>query len=228
MSGTFETLPSLPRPRGAKPRSVGTLVVPDFDAPPPPPEPDAASLAAATAAAAARAGELEAARQAGHAAGYAEGAAATAAAREAAEAVALQAIAAALGDARGAALAATEEAASALARLLLAALDAALPAAAARLAPETAADLVAALAPLLEANHGVVVRVGPGCAEAAAARIADPRVDLVEDPALTPGDATATWRGGGAVAALAHRRGAVAATLAAFGLHTEGTQHGGE
>jgi len=228
MSGAFEALPTLPRQRGAKPRNVGTLVVPDFDAPPPPPEPDAAALAADAAAAATRVAELEAARQAGHAAGYAAATAAATATRETAEAAALQAIAAALADAHRAALAATEEAASALARLLLAALDAGLPAAAARLAPETTADLVAALAPLLEANHGVVVRVAPGCAAAAIARIGDPRVDIVEDPTLTTGDATATWRGGAAVAALADRRGAVAATLAAFGLHTEGTEHGGE
>jgi len=228
MSGTFEALPTLARTRVVKPRSVGTLMVPDFDAPPPPTEPDAAALAAAAAAAAARVAELEAARAAGHAAGYAEAAAAAAQSREAADAAALQAIAAALQDARQAALAATEAAATAVARLLLAALDAALPAASAHLAPETTAQLVAVLAPLLEANHGVVVRVAPGCGDAAIARIGDPRVDILEDPALAPGDATASWRGGGAVTALADRRGAVAAILATFGLHTEGTEHGGE
>jgi len=228
MSGTFEALPMIARSRLVKPRCVGTLSVPDFDAPPPPPAPDTAELAATAAADAARVAELEAARATGHAAGHAAAAAEAARSREAAEVATLQAIAAALLDARQAALAAAEAAASAVARLLLAALDAALPAAAAQLAPETTAQLVTVLAPLLESNHGVVVRVAPGCGEAAIARIGDPRVDVLEDPALMPGDATATWRGGGAVTSLAHRRGAVAAILATFGLHTEGTQHGGE
>ena len=41
---------------------------------------------------------------------------------------------------------------------------------------------------------------------------------IVEDAALAPGDARASWGGGGAVLSLAERRGAVAEVLAALGL----------
>jgi hypothetical protein len=102
--------------------------------------------------------------------------------------------------------------------MLAAALDAALPEAAARLAPEAAARLADALRPLLESGVAVTLRVAPGCAAAAAARIGDPALAIEEDQALPPGDASAAWRGGGAAVSLAARRQAVAALLQAFDL----------
>ena len=65
----------------------------------------------------------------------------------------------------------------------------------------------------------VTIAVAPGEAEAAAARIGQrPGLAVEEDAALAPGDARASWRGGGAVASLAARRAAVAEVLGALGL----------
>ena len=187
--------------------------VPDFDAPPPPAGPDPAATAAAETQA-----RHAAAREAGFAEGEATAREAAAASLAAREAQALERIAAALADAAPRAGEAAGEAAEALAGLLLAALDAALPEAAARLAPEAAARLAAELRPLLEEGVAVTLRVAPGCAAAATARIAEPALTITEDPSLPPGDAAAAWRGGSATLSLAARRQAVAALLHAFDL----------
>ena len=134
------------------------------------------------------------------------------------EMAALAAILATLEAGRADLALAAEAAATALARILLAALDAALPEAAARLMPDTVARLAEALRPLIEDGVPVTLRVAPGTAAAAAARITDPGFGIEEDAGLTPGDAAAAWRGGGANVSLAARRAAIAALLATFDL----------
>jgi flagellar biosynthesis/type III secretory pathway protein FliH len=208
-----------PRPAG---RVTGGLLVPDFNASPAPTLPTPDPLAAAEAAEAAQA-ELW---RSAHAAGLAEGMAL--ARQEAAEAHATEkaaslariaeALPPLLASAGEASQAAAMAAAEALAGCLLAALDAALPAAAARLAPETAAALARAVLPILDYAPRVVLAVAPGHAAASAALIGDARIEVVEDPALPPGDARANWRNGRAEASLAQRRQAVAALLTNFGL----------
>ncbi|WP_456305205.1 hypothetical protein, partial [Dankookia rubra] len=64
----------------------------------------------------------------------------------------------------------------------------------------------------------VTLRVAPGQAAAAAARIGAAALTIAEDPDLPPGDAAAAWRGGGAALSLAARRQAIAALLQAFDL----------
>ncbi|WP_431268149.1 hypothetical protein [Dankookia sp. P2] len=209
----FEPVLPAPRRPGQAPLRVMAFDVPDFDAPPPAPGPAPEELAAAALEA-----RLAAAREAGFAAGEATAREAEAAGLAAREAAALERIAAALAEAATRAGDAAAEAAEALAGLLLATLDAALPEAAARLAPEAAARLAAELRPLLEAGVAVTLRVAPGCAAAAAARIGETALTITEDPGLPPGDATAAWRGGGAALLLASRRQAIAALLQAFDL----------
>lgn len=217
MSGAFAPLTVRPRRLDVVSAPRSALAVPDLDRPPPPPPPDAAEIAVT----AARLAVLDAARAEGFAAGHDAATAAARTARATAETMALGAIATALADAAGASRQAIDAAALVLARLLLAALDAALPAAAARLAADTSLSLAAELAPLLDANHRVTLRVGTGLAETVLARLGDPRIDVVEDAALPRGDAQAHWNGGGAISALADRRAAVAATLTALGLNAE-------
>jgi hypothetical protein len=78
--------------------------------------------------------------------------------------------------------------------------------------------LASELRPLLEEGVAVRLRVAPGVAAVAAARINDASLAVEEDPSLPPGDAVAAWRGGGAALSLAARRKAIAAVLAAFEL----------
>ncbi len=206
-----------PPVRGAARAAHGGLVVPDFDAPLPLAEDPAAELLAA----AAEAARLETVRAADFAAGEAAGAAREAQSRMARDAAVLAAMALALEQAEAAARSAAIDGSQAVATLLLAALDAALPEAAARLAPEAAARLAAVLLPLLAEGLAVTLHVAAGCGEAAAGRLADPRVKVAEDAALPPGDARATWRGGGACLSLAARRQAVADMLACFQLRKD-------
>ncbi len=223
MTGGFEPVLVLARPRAGA-RFEMRFDVPDLDAPPPPPPeaepaPDLAAIAAAEAAAeAAREAMLEAARQAGFADGEAAGREAEAASRAAREAAALEAIALRLAEARADATDAVGEAAAALAGVLLAALGAALPAAAERLAPESAAWLAGRLTPLLEEGAAVVLHVAPGMGEAVAARLADLRLRIAEDAALAPGAVRASWRGGGAAYSPEAQRAAIADLLRGFGL----------
>lgn len=200
------------------------LEIPDFGLPPGMVRSRRAEAAAEAAAQAeaARLAALEAARREGLAEGEAAGRAAAsaehAAARATAEAAALAAAAAALARIEAAAGEVVAEAATDLARLLLAALDAALPAAALRLAPESALHLASLVRPILAHAAEVTLTVGPGLGAAVTARLADHRIVVLEDHALPPGDARAAWPGGGAVAALAERRGAVAEVLDGLGL----------
>lgn len=212
----FEPVLPLARPAGHALMRVIAFDVPDFDAPPPPPEPDAAACAAAELQA-----RLAAAREAGFAEGEATAREVAAAGLAAREAEALERIAAAMTAAATRAGDAAAEAAEALARLLLASLDAALPDVAARLAPDAAARLAVELRPLLEDGVAVTLRVAPGAAAAAAARIGATALTIAEDPALPPGDAAAQWRGGGATLSLAARRQAIAAVLRAFDLQEQ-------
>ncbi|MBL6081060.1 hypothetical protein JMJ56_23895 [Belnapia sp. T18] len=224
MTDGFEPVLVLVRPR-ASARVEMPFDVPDLDAPPPPlsdPEPasDLAAIAAAEAAAeaAAREAMLEAAREAGFADGEAAGRAAEAASRAAREAAALEAVALRLAEAGAGVAEAVGEAAEALAAVLLAALGAALPAAAERLAPETAAWLAGQLAPLLEEGVAVALHVAPGCAEAVAAHLGDPRLRIAEDAALAPGAVRAAWRGGGAAYSPETQQAVIADLLRGFGL----------
>lgn len=194
-------------------RAVRGLRVPDFNA-----RPEAEDEAAAEAERAERAMLVAAARAEGHALGVAEGRRQQAETESAQVAAALAAVAAAMQGAVAAASAAVDEASGALARLLMAALDAALPAASARLATETATLLAAALKPALDEIEGLRLRVAPGLGEACAAAIGDPRIEVVEDAALAPGDARATWRGGAATMELARQREKVAEVLRTLGL----------
>lgn len=206
---------ALPAPPGARAVRVG-LVVRDFNAPIPPVQ-DAAAATAATDAEALRS-RLEAARTAGFAAGEAAATAHQAQSRETLEATTLAAMATALNQSTAAARSAAMEAAQGLATLLLAALASALPDASARLAADQAARLAATLGPLLTEGLAVKLNVAAGYGDAAAARIADPRVTVAEDPTLPPGDASAVWRGGGASLSLAARQAAVTDMLACFQL----------
>lgn len=209
----FEPTP-MPARTMARPSSAAlAFTVPDFDAPPPGPAADPAEAEAAALQA-----RLAAAREAGFAEGEATAREAAAGGLAAREAAALERIAAALAEAGRQLQAASAQAAEALAGLLLAALDAALPEAAARLAPEAAARLAAALHPLVAAGVVPTLRVAPGCAAAAAARIGPGAPDITEDPSLPPGDAAAEWRGGGARLSLAARRAAVTAMIETFAL----------
>jgi flagellar biosynthesis/type III secretory pathway protein FliH len=224
VTGGFEPALVLERPR-ASARFEMRFEVPDLDAPPPSlpeaePAPDLAAIAAEAAAAEAaeREAMLEAARQAGFADGEAAGRAAEAASRAAREAAALEAIALRLAETGAGVAEAVGEAAAELAGVLLAALGAALPAAVERLAPESAAWVAARLAPLLEEGVAVTLHVAPGCGEAAAARIDDPRLRIAEDAGLAPGAVRASWRGGGAEFSLGAQQAAIADLLRSFGL----------
>ena len=87
------------------------------------------------------------------------------------------------------------------------------------MASGSAAALAATLEPLLRDGVAVTLSVATGEAEAAPARIGNaPGLAVEEDAALAPGDARASWRGGGARASLAARRAAVAEILGALGL----------
>lgn len=206
---------------GAAPRPVGAalvtrrigLSVRNLDAP----EVDTAALAEQEARERLRLAE-EAARGAGFAAGERAGRAAAQTELAALVATTTQAIHAALAGAEAAALEATRAGIQDIASVLLAALRAALPAAAARLAPETAAQVAKHLEPILDFAPEVTLFVAPGLGSDCAAAIGDPRFEVREDPAVAPGDARATWRGGGARSSLAERTAAMANILRAFGL----------
>jgi hypothetical protein len=214
MSG-FEPILVTRRSDHLGPGVIGRFSVPDIDAPDAVPEllPDPAVLAEAVLQA-----RLADAREAGFAEGEASAREAAAASHAARETAALEGILAALREGREAAGEAAHEAAAGLAGLLITAISAGLPAAAARLAPETAVQLAADLRPLLEDGIAVTLRVAPGVAAAAAARINEPSLTIIEDASLPAGDATATWRGGGAIVSLADRQKAIDSVLTVFDL----------
>jgi hypothetical protein len=194
-------------------RVMRGLKVRDFDAPAP-----NADAALAEMEAAERTAMLNAARAEGQVLGLAEGLRSAAETQAAHTAAALQAVALAMEQATTAAAEAVEQASDALARLLLAALDASLPAASARLAAETGVLLAATLRPVLEETGILHLSVAAGLGEACAAALDDARIVVTEDASLAPGDARASWRGGGAAMELARQRAMVAEVLHALGL----------
>ena len=62
------------------------------------------------------------------------------------------------------------------------------------------------------------LHIAPGLIEDVRALVGDLAFTLVPDAALAPGDARATWQGGGAEFDLANRRLAIAGALSAAGL----------
>ncbi|TCZ57981.1 FliH/SctL family protein [Roseicella aquatilis] len=160
---------------------------------------------------------LEAARQEGFSAGEAAGRMAAETDREARAGAAMEAIGAALAGAAAEAHAVLDAAAEAVARMSVAALSAALPTLAARLAEaevvEFTASLVPALAPDLRVELLVPEDLEPVIAERFAAQ---PRIEVIGEPGLAPGDATLRWRDGMAERRAALAREAVLGTIEAF------------
>ncbi len=210
------------RHRGALPGFDPTCLVPALDAErraaaavascPVPTGPDPIEIALHRA----REAAFAAGRAEGHAAGLAE-----AAEQQSAQcAAALAVIAASLSRAEAESQAVTEQGLAALARLVLGMLDAALPRLAAR-ESEAALLLARRLAPALASLGPVRLRIAPALAESLAAAIGDPRIALVPDATVAPGDARAEWQGGEAAMDLAERRRAIRAALADCGIALE-------
>jgi flagellar biosynthesis/type III secretory pathway protein FliH len=110
------------------------------------------------------------------------------------------------------------QASKGIARVALAMLDAALPGLAARQGAALVEDFAERLRPALSFLPEAHLHVAPGLLEDVRALIGDLAVTLVADAALPPGDARATWQGGGAEFDLARRRAAIAEAFAAAGL----------
>ena len=105
-----------------------------------------------------------------------------------------------------------------LARLVLSVLDAALPGLAAAQAAPMAAAFAQRVAPVLAVAPEACLLVPPALAEAVRALLGATAITVEEDPSLLPGDARATWRGGGAALDLAQRRQAIRQLLESAGL----------
>ncbi|MFN8983140.1 MAG: hypothetical protein ACK5X9_11530 [Alphaproteobacteria bacterium] len=113
------------------------------------------------------------------------------------------------------------EASRGVARVALAMLDAALPGLAARQSATLVADFAERLRPALAFLPEAHLHVAPNLMEEVRALVGDLAVTLVPDATLHPGDARATWQGGGAEFDLAARRAALAEALNAAGLGFE-------
>ncbi len=105
-----------------------------------------------------------------------------------------------------------------LARLVLSILDAALPGLAADHAAPLAAAFAGRVVPLLEAQPEARVTVPTGLGDPVRALLATTVITVEEDAALPPGDARATWRGGGAAFDLTARRQEIRRVLESSGL----------
>ena len=110
------------------------------------------------------------------------------------------------------------EASRGVARVALAMLDAALPGLAAQQSAALVADFAERLRPALGFLPEAHLHIAPGLIEDVRALVGDLAFTLVPDPTLVPGDARATWQGGGAEFDLANRRLAIAGALSAAGL----------
>ena len=174
--------------------------------PPPPPEPDPMEETLRAVAAAAR--------EDGFAAGRAS--MTQEVAQRAAESLALIAKQLTANQEASAEIAA--EAGRGVARVALAMLDAALPGLAAQQSAALVADFAERLRPALAFLPEAHLHIAPGLIEDVRALVGDLAVTLVPDAALAPGDARASWQGGGAEFDLAKRRAAVAEALSAAGL----------
>jgi flagellar biosynthesis/type III secretory pathway protein FliH len=113
------------------------------------------------------------------------------------------------------------QASQGVARVALAMLDAALPGLAARQSAALVADFAERLRPALAFLPEAQLHVAPKLMEEVRALVGDLAVTLVPDATLPPGDARATWQGGGAEFDLAARRAALAEALNAAGLGFE-------
>ena len=174
--------------------------------PPPPPEPDPMEETLRAVAAAAR--------EDGFAAGRAS--MSQEAAQRAAESLGLIAKQLAASQAASAEIAA--EASRGVARVALAMLDAALPGLAAQQSAALVADFADRLRPALAFLPEAHLHIAPSLMEDVRALVGDLAVTLVPDAALPPGDARASWQGGGAEFDLAKRRAAIVEALSAAGL----------
>jgi flagellar assembly protein FliH len=174
--------------------------------PPPPPEPDPMEETLRAVAAAAR--------EDGFAAGRAS--MTQEVANRAAESLGVIAKQLAASQAASAEIAA--EASRGIARVALAMLDAALPGLAAQQSATLVADFAERLRPALAFLPEAHLHIAPNLVEDVRPLIGDLAVTLVPDAAIAPGDARATWQGGGAEFDLAKRRAAIAEALSAAGL----------
>ncbi|MFO0159741.1 MAG: hypothetical protein ACK54W_09070 [Alphaproteobacteria bacterium] len=174
--------------------------------PPPPPEPDPMEETLRAVAAAAR--------EDGFAAGRAS--MTQEVAQRAAESLAL--IAKQLTASQEASAEIAAEAGRGIARVALAMLDAALPGLAAQQSATLVADFAERLRPALAFLPEAHLHIAPNLMDDVRALVGDLAVTLVPDAALAPGDARASWQGGGAEFDLAKRRAAVAEALSAAGL----------
>ena len=174
--------------------------------PPPPPEPDPMEETLRAVAAAAR--------EDGFAAGRAS--MTQEATQRAAESLGLIAKQLAASQAASADIAA--EASRGVARVALAMLDAALPGLAAQQSASLVADFAERLRPALAFLPEAHLHVAPDLMEDVRVLLGDLAVTLMPDASLAPGDARASWQGGGAEFDLAKRRAAIAEALSAAGL----------
>ncbi|MBW6398560.1 hypothetical protein KPL78_11915 [Roseomonas sp. HJA6] len=177
-------------------------------APPPPAPPEAEPIEPL----------LEEARRGGWEDGLAEGLRRAAATQEAeatrAAAIAVEALRMGEAAAREAATTVAQD----VARLVLSVLDAALPGLAAEHAAPLAAAFARRVAPVLEVAPEACLRVPAGLAEPVRALLGAMAITVEEDAALSPGDARAIWRSGGAAFDLGERRQAIRHVLEAAGL----------
>ncbi|MEO3473312.1 hypothetical protein AAFN86_15695 [Roseomonas sp. CAU 1739] len=161
---------------------------------------------------------LAEARQGGWADGLAEGLRRAADTQQAAAARAAEVAVEALRHGHDAAREAAGAVAQDLARLVIAMLDAALPGLAADHAAPLAAAFARRVAPVLEVTPEARLLVPPGLGDAVRALLGASVIAVEEDASLPPGDARATWRGGGAALDLAMRRQAIGRVLESSGL----------
>ena len=174
--------------------------------PPPPPEPDPMEETLRAVAAAAR--------EDGFAAGRAS--MTQEVANRAAESLGL--IGKQLAASQAASTEIAAEASRGIARIALAMLDAALPGLAAQHSATLVADFAERLRPALAFLPEAQLHIAPNLIDDVRALIGDLAVTLVPDATLAPGDARASWQGGGAEFDLAKRRAAMAEALSAAGL----------
>lgn len=209
MTDSFARVAAEPPPRHFMP----TLLVAALDAtrreaaapPPPPPAPSIEPL-------------LAEARRGGWEDGLAEGLRRATETQQAAAGRAAAIAAEALRHGHDAAREAAATMAQDLARLVLSMLDAALPGLAAEHGAPLAAAFARRVAPVLEAVPEARLLVPVGLGEAVRDLLGTSAILVEEDAALPPGDARATWRGGGAAFDLAMRRQAIRQLLESSGL----------
>ena len=113
------------------------------------------------------------------------------------------------------------EASKGITRVALAMLDAALPGLASQQSAALVADFAERLRPALGFLPEAHLHVAPGLIEDVRALVGDLAVTLVPDTTLAPGDARASWQGGGAEFDFAKRRLAIAEALSAAGLYVD-------